>query len=185
MRIYTEELNKMKKKINKNKGILFWVTGLSGSGKTTISKKIKKDIVKFYGPSMLVSGDDLRKIFKFNKYTSIERRALAKKFCNFAKFITNQKINLIFAVVGMMHSPRSWNKKNIDNYLEIYIKANIDSIIKVNKKKIYHTKNSGDIVGVNIKPELPKNADIIINNDFKKTTDILSKELVSKIRAII
>ena len=54
-----------------------------------------------------------------------------------------------------------------------------------NKKKIYHTKNSGDIVGVNIKPELPKNADIIINNDFKKTTDILSKELVSKIRAII
>ena len=34
----------MKKKIitNKNKGILFWITGLSGSGKTTISKKIKK-----------------------------------------------------------------------------------------------------------------------------------------------
>ena len=182
---YTEELHKMKKKINKNKGILFWVTGLSGSGKTTISKKIKKDIVKFYGPSMLVSGDDLRKIFKFNKYTANERKVLGKYYSNFAKFITNQKINLIFAVVGMRDSTRYWNKKNIDNYLEIYIKTNIKTIIKANKKKIYHKKNSGDIVGINIKPELPKKADITINNNFKKSTDILSKELVSKIRAII
>ena len=54
----------IKKKINK-KGILFWVTGLSGSGKTTISKLIKDDIVKDYGPTLLISGDDLRKIFKF------------------------------------------------------------------------------------------------------------------------
>jgi len=175
----------MEIKINKNKGILFWVTGLSGSGKTTISKKIKKDIVKFYGPTILVSGDDLRKIFKFNKYTSIERLTLAKKFCNFAKFITDQKINLIFAVVGMMHSPRNWNRKNIDNYLEIYIKASIKSIIKINKKKIYHKKNSGDIVGISIKPELPKKADIIINNNFKKSTDILSNELLKKIKSII
>jgi len=171
--------------LNKKKGILFWITGLSGSGKTTISKKIRKDIIKFYGPTILVSGDDLRKIFKFIKYTSHDREVLTKKFCNFAKFITEQKINLIFAVVGMVHSARKWNKKNIDNYLEIYIKTNIKSIIKVNKKKIYHKKNSGDIVGVNIKPEFPKKADIIINNNFKRSTDILSKELIQKIRTIM
>jgi len=171
--------------LNKKKGILFWITGLSGSGKTTISKKIKKDIIKFYGPTILVSGDDLRKIFKFIKYTSHDRQVLTKKFCNFAKFITEQKINLIFGVVGMIHSARKWNKQNIDNYLEIYIKTNIKSIIKVNKKKIYHKKNSGDIVGVNIKPELPKKADIIIDNNFKRSTDILAKELIQKIRTIM
>ena len=103
----------MKKKIKK-KGILFWITGLSGSGKTTISKLIKKDIVTNYGPTILVSGDDLRKIFNFNKYTLVERKLLAKKFCNFAKFITNQNINLIFATVAMMHAPRNWNSSNID-----------------------------------------------------------------------
>ena len=39
----------MKKKIitNKKKGILFCITGLSGSGKTTISKKIKKKLPNF------------------------------------------------------------------------------------------------------------------------------------------
>ena len=66
----------MKKTINRNKGILFWVTGLSGSGKTVISEKIRKDIVKNYGPTLLVSGDDLRKIFKFDKYTAAERKVL-------------------------------------------------------------------------------------------------------------
>ena len=30
----------------KNKGIVFWITGLSGSGKTQIGKKVKKDIIK-------------------------------------------------------------------------------------------------------------------------------------------
>ena len=52
-------------------------------------------------------------------------------------------------------------------------------------KKIYHKKNSGDIVGINIKPELPKKADIVIKNDFKKSTNILSKELVKRIKAKI
>jgi adenylylsulfate kinase len=180
-----EELNKVKKRINKNKGILFWVTGLSGSGKTVIAEKIKKDISKYYGPTLIVSGDDLRKIFKFNKYTASERKVLGKYYCDYAKFITNQKINLIFAVVAMRDSTRLWNKKNIDNYLEIYIKTNIKTIIKANKKKIYHKKNSGDIVGINIKPELPKKSDITINNNFIKSTDLLSQELISKIRTII
>ena len=111
------------KKINKKKGIFFWVTGLSGSSKTTLSKKIKKDIIKYYGPTLLISGDNLRKIFNFNKYTLLDRIILSKKFDNFAKFITDQKNNLIFAIVGMMHRSSEWNKNNIDNYLEIYIKT--------------------------------------------------------------
>ena len=85
----------------------------------------------------------------------------------------------------MMHRSREWNKNNVDNYLEIYIKTNIKTIINANKKKIYHKKNSGDIVGINIKPELPKKADITINNNFEKSIEVLSKELVRKIRAII
>ena len=55
----------MKKlKLNKKKGILFFIQGLSGSGKTSISKKIKNQIIKNYGPTILISGDNLRKIFE-------------------------------------------------------------------------------------------------------------------------
>ena len=176
-------MKKLKK--NKNKGILFWITGLSGSGKTTIAKKIKKDIIQLYGPTLLVSGDNLRKIFNFNKYTYNERVSNSKKFCKFAKFVTNQKINLIFAAVGMMDSMRKWYRNNIDNYIEIYIKADLKKIIRLKKKKIYHKKNGGDIVGITIKPEFPKQPDIRINNDFKKSTDDLVDNLIKKISKIV
>ena len=176
-------MRKLKK--NNKKGILFLITGLSGSGKTVLAKKIKKDIVKLYGPTLLVSGDNLRKIFDFKKYTYNERLSNSRKFCKFAKFITNQKINLIFAVVGMMESMRKWYRVNIDNYAEIYIKADINKIINLKKKKIYHKKKAGDLVGITIKPEFPKTPDIIIKNDFKKNTNELADKLISKISGIV
>ena len=87
----------MGKKIisNKNKGILFWITGLSGSGKTAIAKKIYKKISHLYGPTIEISGDDFRKIFRLNKYTKKARIEYLPKYLHFCKLITDQKINLI------------------------------------------------------------------------------------------
>ncbi|MDC0628370.1 adenylyl-sulfate kinase [Pelagibacteraceae bacterium] len=174
-------MKKLRKK-NPKKGILFWVTGLSGSGKTTISKKMQNDIQKIYGPTLLISGDDIREIFDFKDYSAAKRLTLVMKYCKFAKFITNQNVNLIFAVVGMMDKIRNWNKKNITNYLEIYIKSDLKKIIKFKKKKIYHEKGVGDIVGLSIKPEFPRNPDIIVNNNLKTDIKSLAKQLINKIQ---
>ena len=173
----------MAKKIirNKDKGILFWITGLSGSGKTTIAKKIKKKISHLYGPTIELSGNDLRKIFKLNKYTKKARIGCLQKYLHFCKLITNQKINLIFNLIGMYNRARRWNRKNIDNYVEIYIKADIHKIIKLKRKATY-LKNKKNIVGLDIKPEFPKKPNIVIKNDFNKSTDKLAKELLSKIK---
>ena len=93
---------------NKNKGILFWITGLSGTGKTTLGKKIHKDISKIYGPTIMVSGDDIRKIFTLKGYNYNERLVILKKYSLFAKYITEQKINIILTVVGMIEEQRKW-----------------------------------------------------------------------------
>ena len=172
-------------KINKNKGILFWITGLSGSGKTTLGKKIKKDITKIYGPTIMISGDDIRKIFKLKGYEYNDRVEILRKYSIFAKYITEQKINIILAVVGMIEAPRKWNRINIENYIEIYIKSSIKDIIKLNKKKIYNKKNSGKIIGIDIKPEYPKNPDISITNSFKGTTDQMAKNLIININKLL
>ena len=169
------------KKINKNKGILFWITGLSGSGKTTLGKKIHKNIIKKFGPTLMVSGDDIRKIFKLKGFESNQRLEITKKYSNFAKYVTDQKINVIFAVVGMFDEPRKWNKLKIKNYIEIFIKSNIKNIIRINKKKIYKKKNPGKLIGIDIKPQYPKKPDIIISNSFKLTSDKMSKILMKKI----
>ena len=54
------------------KKYLFWITGLPGSGKTTIAKKILRPIEKKYGPTIEISGDDLRKNFLFQSENSYE-----------------------------------------------------------------------------------------------------------------
>ena len=53
----------MKKK-NQKYGWCIIIYGFSGSGKSTISKKIKKDIEKILGTTILLDGDHLRKVFK-------------------------------------------------------------------------------------------------------------------------
>ena len=73
------------KKRNKNKGFLIWITGLSGSGKTSIAKKIKPIIQKQIGSTLLIHGDNLRKIFKLNKYDKVSRLKIGRKFCKFVK----------------------------------------------------------------------------------------------------
>ena len=132
----------------KNKGIVFWITGLSGSGKTQIGKKVKKDIIKNYGPTILFSGDDIRNIFDLKKYTFKERLKIVNQYGKLCKNLSNQNINVIFCVVGLMKKVRIWNKNNIKNYLEIFIKSPLNIVRKLSRKKIYQKKNIQDVVGL-------------------------------------
>ena len=173
-----------KNKLKKNKGILFWITGLSGSGKTRIARKIVSEITKSYGKTIVLSGDDIRNIFKLKGYSYKDRLDTVFKYCKLAKKITSQNVNVIFAVIGMMEKLRNWNKKKQSNYVEIFIKSDLKKIIKANKKKLYHKKVS-KIVGIDIKPEFPKKPHIKIINNFDKNIDHLSKEVVKKIKNLL
>ena len=171
-------------KLKKKKGILFWITGLSGSGKTTIAKKIENHISKKYGATIIVSGDNLRKMFNFKKFSRKDRLAYASIYSKFCKCITDNKINIILSTVSLFHKVRKWNRSNINNYIEIYIQSDINKIIK-QKKKFFYKGNYANIVGKNIKAEFPQSPHITIINHFKKPINSLAKELTKKISKII
>ena len=166
--------------MKKKEGILIWITGLSGSGKSTIGKMIKRDVEKNYGKTLLVNGDDLRKIFKINNYDKFSRFETGKKYIKFCKFLVKQKINVIFTVVGLFNELRKINRKEFKNYLEIYIKTNVRELIKSKRKKIYKTQTS-NVWGIDIKPEFPKKAHIVIRNNHKRRLNDIKYELISKI----
>ncbi len=168
------------KKLNNKKGIVFWVTGLPGSGKTAIAKKLKKKIEKNYGKSVLFSGDDLRKISGFESYDVKERIKYAKAYSKLSRNISNQNINVIMATVSLFKEIHTWNRKNIDNYCEIFIKSKTKEIIKQKKKKLYF-KYRSNLVGIDIKPDFPNKPDILIVNNFKISIDSLSKTIFKKI----
>ena len=67
----------------------------------------------------------------------------------------------------MMDHRRTYNRKILKNYFEIYIKTHFSTLKKNNKKKLYVGKKT-NVVGKDIKPEFPKKPDIIFINNFRK-----------------
>jgi adenylylsulfate kinase-like enzyme len=168
----------------KKKGIVFWITGLSGSGKSTIGNTIFNDINKRYGKTIIIHGDDIRNIYNLKNYTRKKRLELGKSNSDLCKLISNQGVNVIFTTVGLFYELYKYNRTNIKNYIEIYINSEIKTLIK-NKKKFFYKLKTKFIWGIDIKPEFPKNSDIVIKNDFKIKLKYLSKKLIEDIKKIV
>tara|TARA_Y100000741_G_scaffold234953_1_gene179634 strand:- start:703 stop:1236 length:534 start_codon:yes stop_codon:yes gene_type:complete len=174
------------KKINKKKGIFFRISGLPGSGKTRIALKLLPMIKKKFGPTIMWSGDDMRRIFKNRKYDLKSRNQFGEMNVKLASFILNQKINVIFATVGLNNEIRNYTKKNIPNYIEIYIGSKIKTLRKRKVRKFYQDKkNAKNVWGFDIKPQIPKKPDIKIFNNFKFNINLLSIKIFKKIVNII
>ena len=154
-------------KINRNYGLVFWIEGFSGSGKSTIAELIKKRIEKKYGKTIVLSGDDLRKIYNFHRYSKKDRIKLSYKTSEFILFLIKNKINVIYTVVGLNHRVREIYKSKLKNFFVTLIKADIMKIKKRGKKNTYTRKKN--IVGIDNKAEYPRNPNFIIQNDMKIT----------------
>ena len=167
----------------KNKGIVFWLTGLPGSVKTTISSHLINNIRRKYGPTILISGDDIRKIFHLNGYKKLDRLKIGKKYFDFCRFFSDQGFNILINVVCLFKNIRKLNRSKLENYVEIFIKTDLHKILSNNKKYFYKNKNK-NVWGVDIKPEFPEKPNILVINNFDKNVKKLSSEIFLKIKNI-
>ena len=95
--------------------------------------------------------------------------------------IASKGVNVIFSIVGLNNKIREIYKKNIKNLILIYIESDIDQIIKLKKKqKVYRQKKN--IVGIDIKPELPRNSDFVVKNDMEKKIFYYVKKFVKSLK---
>ena len=109
-------------KINNNYGILFFITGLSGSGKTSMSNMIKNRIEKRYGKTLLLTGEKIRDIYKFKGFTKKDRLKLGMQNIRINQLDTKTKINVIYDAVALLKEFKIRKKKKIKNYVEIFYK---------------------------------------------------------------
>ena len=166
--------------MNSKYGLVFWLEGYSGSGKSTIMKLIHSKIEKKYGPTVNISGDDLRKLYNLHGYKKSDRIKNSYKFSEFLKFLSKKKINILYSVVCLNHRGREIYKSKIPNLIVSYIDADIKEIIRLGKKKTYKKKKN--ILGIDIVPEYPKNPDFIIKNDMKTNLKYLATNYFKDIK---
>lgn len=151
------------------KGIVYWITGLSGAGKTTIGNLLYRKLKEKKKNVVFLDGDILREIFGGDLGYSVEdRKKSAMRNSRICKALSDQGINVVCATISMFDECRNWNRINIKSYKEIYIKVPIEILIKRNQKGLYSKALNGEIenvMGIDIEFEEPKNPDLVILND--------------------
>lgn len=169
--------------------MIIWITGISGSGKTTLGKYFFKNFKKKYKNTIFLDGDEFRSLFSNDlKYTIKDRDKNAERMTAFVKYISNQSINLIISANITSQKYRNWCKKNLKNFVQIYIRASLESLKSRDYKKLYSKALSGkikNVVGVDLPFNEPKNIDLFLdNNDSKKSflekTRLINKSLKEK-----
>ena len=157
--------------------MIIWVIGLAGSGKTTLANIIHAEFVKEKLPIVLLDGDYVRQLFGNDLgYTKIERLQNAQRIMSLCKLLDKNKINAICAILSISEKNRQWCRKNFSNYLEIYLKCDINIIQKRKNRDIYSDYDKGlirNVVGKDIIFEEPRSSDHIINNDKSEKDFIL------------
>ena len=84
----------------------------------------------------------------------------------------------------MFHEIRKWNRENIKNYNEIYIRVPIKLLVERDQKKLYSRALRGEIknvMGVDVPIEEPDHPDIIIDNDGKLNPDEIVETLIKNL----
>ena len=164
-------------KSKKKAGLVFLIEGFSGSGKSALSNLLHTKIEKKIGNTIVLSGDNFRKVLNLNKYKKNDRIKNSHLFSKLINLLSEKNINVIFSIVGLNKEIRSIYKKNIKNFFLIFIDSDIKKIIKLKKKKhVYNQKKN--IVGLDIKAEYPRNADYTIKNDLTKNFSNLVKNFI-------
>ena len=167
---------------NMKKGKVIWITGLAGSGKTTLSKALCEELKKTNSNVVHLDGDIIREILGDIHSHSIEDRIkISTIYSNLCTNLSNQGLIVVISTISLFHEIHDLNRKNIENYLEIFLDTPQEVLEQRNQKKLYsHSKS--DVMGIHQNPEFPKNPDLIFKNEGKNE---IMKKLIIKIRNFI
>ena len=150
-----------------------WMIGLSRSGKTTLSKLLYDKLKPEVSNLVLLDGDAIRILFGSDVDHTVEgRRRNAERISHLSKFLSDQNIHVIAAVLSIFPEWQAWNRENIENYQEVYIKASLDSLEKRDTNDLYSQAKKGiikNVVGFDIPFPEPKNPDLVIENNIETT----------------
>lgn len=168
--------------------MVIWIIGLSGSGKTTLANQVAARIRQLNGKVVLLDGDLIRTLFGNDVDHTIEgRQRNAERLSALSKFLADQGIHVVAAVLSIFPEWQRWNRENIPDYSEVYIKVSMQTLLRRDIKNLYARAANGEIinvVGVDIPFPEPENPELVIENDverfeFKGLTDrIMSIDVV-------
>jgi adenylylsulfate kinase-like enzyme len=140
---------------------VYWLTGISNVGKTTLGQELSKQLRTNGYPSLLIDGDLIRTAIGDPSigYDYQSRLINARRIARIASMCAEQQLHVVVATISLFHEIHSWNRKNLPGYFEVWLRRE-NNIHKASPKA-----QVGPRVGCEIPPEYPRAPNLILNND--------------------
>ena len=149
--------------------MVIWMIGLSGAGKTALSQVLYGKLKPQVPNLVRLDGDVIRAVFGNDVDHTLEgRRRNAERLSGLSKFLADQGIHVIAAVLSIFPEWRAWNRANMADYAEVYVKASMDTLKRRDTKALYSRAMRGEIpnvVGIDIPFPEPESPELVIEND--------------------
>lgn len=151
-----------------SQNLVFWITGLSGAGKTTVATCLVEGMRAAGRPPVLLDGDRLREVLgRVGAHDAAARRELAMTYARLCREIAVQGFDVVCATISMFDEVRGWNRQNLPGYREIYLRVPMAELMRRDPKGIYARQRSAVeswVAGVDLAVELPTAPDLVIDN---------------------
>ena len=161
------------------KGTVYFFTGLAGAGKTTIGGLFYQGLRAKKNNVFLADGDQTRSIFGRSGYSTEARKDAARRGFRLWRELAEQGIDVVVCSIAMYDEIRNWNRENIENYKEIYIRVTRETLYHRDQKQLYSSGRK-EVVGVDLPYDEPQNADVIVENDGQEAPE----EIVARLQKI-
>jgi adenylylsulfate kinase-like enzyme len=151
-------------------GRVVWITGLSGAGKSTLAETTAQ-LLRAQGKRVIcLDGDDLRDVFGAveaspEHHGRQARLTLALQYARLCRVLALQNLTVIIATISLFREVHRWNRQNLPNYFEVYLKVPLDELRRRDPKGIYRRFDAGlltDVAGLDLPVDEPSASDLTV-----------------------
>lgn len=163
--------------------VVVWLTGLSGSGKSTVSRWVA-DALRDRGRRVeSLDGDTIRNIFPNTGFTKAERDAHIKRVGYLASKLEANGVFVVASFVSPYSESRDFVRGLCRNFIEVYVATPLEVCERRDVKGLYARARRGEIsnlTGINDPYEPPLSAELVID-----TTQMTVEDAGGRILALI
>jgi len=172
-----------RRQLNKHNSFLVWFTGLSGSGKSTISNLFEQELHQMGIKTYLLDGDNVRNGINCNlTFSPEDRTENIRRVSEISKLMIDAGLVTIAAFVSPYEKDRE-NIKDIvgsDNFIEVFVNTSVEECERRDVKGLYKKAREGKIknfTGISAPYEKPINPDIEIKTEIETIEDAVKRIL--------
>jgi len=172
-----------REKLLKQKGVVLWFTGLSGSGKSTVANEVAYKLHEMGHLTYVLDGDNIRHgLNKDLGFSPVDRNENIRRISEVANLFADAGVIAITAFISPYKKYRNFCRElaGKGRFLEVYTKASLETCEKRDPKGLYKKAREGiikDFTGINAPYEEPENPEILIDTDKENVEESAEKVL--------